>query len=155
MRIGELARLCGLTVHAIRWYESQRLIPGVRRNASGHREYGEWHVSWLALLNRLKLTGMTIAQMAAYTSLVRKGEGTLAEQQRMFVQHREQAARHIQARQQALEHIDLKIDFLERWIRTGQRPAIAEPSAPKDGHAKANASRVRSAEAIPLRRERR
>ena len=112
-------------------------------------------VSGLALLNRLKLTGMTISQMAAYTSLVRKRESTLAEQRRMFIQHREQSARHIQARRLALDNIDQKIDFLAQWIRTGQRPAIAEPLAPKDGHANANASRVRPAEAIPLRRERR
>ena len=51
MRIGELARRTGLSVHAIRWYEGQRLIPGVRRTAAGHREYADWHEAWLALLD--------------------------------------------------------------------------------------------------------
>ena len=45
MRIGELALASGLSVHAIRWYESRRLIPGVHRNGSGHREFNEWHES--------------------------------------------------------------------------------------------------------------
>lgn len=130
MRIGELAQASGLSVHAIRWYESRRLIPGVRRTDAGHRDYREWHVAWLALLDRLKRTGMTISQMVAYADLVRRGEGTLPEQRAMFVAHRERAAADLAARQKALKHIDEKIAFLDRWIETGERPPIAEQLQP-------------------------
>lgn len=132
MRIGELAQASGLSVHAIRWYEARRLIPGVRRNAAGHRDYSEWHVHWLALLDRLKRTGMTIAQMVAYADLVRRGEDTLPEQRAMFVAHRERAAADLASRQQALQHIDEKIAFLDRWIETGERPPIAERLQPRE-----------------------
>ena len=132
MRIGELAQLSGLSVHSIRWYESQRLIPGVKRTAAGHRDYHEWHVSWLALLHRLKLTGMTISQMTAYAELVRNGESSLAEQRRMFVEHRARAAVEIEEKRLALAHIDAKIEFLDRWIRTGERPPIAKRLMGKD-----------------------
>lgn len=134
MRIGELSKASGLSVHAIRWYESRRLIPAVRRTEAGHREYGEWHIAWLALLDRLKRTGMTIAQMTAYADLVRCGESTLAQQRAMFVEHRERAAADLVARRQALRHIDEKIAFLERWIETGERPPIAKTlRRPKPG----------------------
>ena len=52
LRIGKLARLTGRSVHTIRWYEAQRLIPGVRRDPQGRRVYHEQHVEWLALLER-------------------------------------------------------------------------------------------------------
>lgn len=126
MKIGELARRSGLGVHTIRWYESQRLIPGVRRDASGHRAYVAWHVEWLALLDRLKLTGMSIAQIAQYTALVRRGESTLPEQRRIFVAHREQARERVREMQASLAHIDAKIDFFDEWMRTGQRPGVVQ-----------------------------
>jgi len=39
LRIGELALRTGRTVHAIRWYETQGLIPGVARDSGGRRLY--------------------------------------------------------------------------------------------------------------------
>jgi len=42
--IGELAARTGRTVHAIRWYETQGLVPGVARDEGGRRLYGEPHV---------------------------------------------------------------------------------------------------------------
>lgn len=134
MRIGELAKLSGLSVHSIRWYEAQHLIPGIRRNPSGHRDYLDWHVKWLALLHRLKLTGMSIAQMAAYARLVRSGESSLPEQLRLFTEHRARAAAEIAEKRRALAHIDQKITLLTHWLETGERPPIADGLMPKRPH---------------------
>jgi DNA-binding transcriptional MerR regulator len=134
LRIGELAKASGLSAHSIRWYESRRLIPGVRRNVSGHRDFNEWHVAWLALLDRLKRTGMSIKQMVAYADLVRRGDSTLPQQRAMFAAHRERAAADLAMQQRALKHIDEKITFLDRWIETGMRPPVAvrlQPTRPR------------------------
>ena len=42
LRIGELARLSGRSVHTIRWYEAQRLMPGAARDVllQGTRDRG-------------------------------------------------------------------------------------------------------------------
>jgi DNA-binding transcriptional MerR regulator len=42
-RIGELAARTGRSVHAIRWYESLGLMPGVVRDGGGRRVYEEGH----------------------------------------------------------------------------------------------------------------
>ena len=47
LRIGKLARLTGRSVHTIRWYEAQRLIPGVRRDPQGRRVYHEQRIAGL------------------------------------------------------------------------------------------------------------
>jgi DNA-binding transcriptional MerR regulator len=69
MRIGELARRTGRSVHAIRWYESIGPIPGVGRDAGKRRVYDERHVGWLDLMHRLRLTGMPTAKMREYAAL--------------------------------------------------------------------------------------
>ncbi len=73
MLIGALARATGHSVHTIRWYESQRLIPAVRRDLQGRRTYTRWHVAWLDLVDRLRRTGMSIRQIREYAGMVKRG----------------------------------------------------------------------------------
>src|SRR5688572_12846080 len=50
LHIGRLAERTGRSVHAIRWYEAQGLVPGVVRDSGGRRVYTELHVNWLQLM---------------------------------------------------------------------------------------------------------
>jgi len=120
--IGELATRTGRSVHAIRWYEAQGLIPGVVRDSGGRRLYGQLHLSWLELIDRLRRTGMSIAQMREYTALVKQGNNTLRQRQRLLSAHRKAIKQKITAWTSALKLIDRKIDFYGEWLTTGQRP---------------------------------
>src|SRR5262245_58012364 len=120
--IGELSTRTGRGIHAIRWYEAQGLIPGVVRDSGGRRRYHELHVGWLELIERLRRTGMSIAEMRRYTALVKQGKSTLRQRQEMLVAHRAQVMETIAEWTRALELIDGKIDFYGEWISTGMRP---------------------------------
>lgn len=50
LHIGDIAGRTGRSVHTIRWYERQGLIPGVSRDAGGRRVYSDYHVGWLDLM---------------------------------------------------------------------------------------------------------
>ena len=125
--IGRLAERTGRSVHAIRWYEAQGLVPGVARDAGGRRIYTEGHVGWLQLMERLRKTGMSIAEMRRYTDLVRQGKATLKARQEMLQAHRERVQRTIAEWEEALVLLDGKIDFYGQWMSSGKRPAL-EPS---------------------------
>ena len=122
LRIGELAARTGHTVHAIRWYEAQGLIPGVIRDAGGRRSYRDRHLSWIQLIQKLRLTGMSIAQIRDYAALVAQGRGTLKQQQAMLRAHRVRVEKTIEDWKVALEMLDHKIDYFEEWLATGHRP---------------------------------
>ena len=132
LRIGELAARTGRSVHAIRWYERQGLIPGVIRDGGGRRVYHERHIGWLELLERLRFTGMSIAQMREYTALVKQGRGTLKQQQVLLSTHRTRVRETIAGWTYALKLLDRKIDFYGEWLTTGQRPR----SRPESGWAR-------------------
>ena len=123
-RIGDLAARSGRSVHAIRWYESQGLIPGVARDASGRRVYSEQHLGWLDLMDRLRRTGMSIAEMRSYTQLVQQGRTTLAERQALLSAHRGRVQQTIAEWIQALRIVDSKIDYYGEWITSGHRPKL-------------------------------
>ena len=123
-RIGELAARTGRSIHAIRWYEAEGLIPGVMRDPGGRRVYNEQHLNWLDLMDRLRRTGMSIAQMREYTTLVRQGRKTLKQREAMLRAHRERVRETIAEWSEALALIDSKIDFYGEWLTTGRRPAV-------------------------------
>lgn len=123
-RIGELATRTGRSIHAIRWYESQGLIPGVTRDSGGRRVYGELHLNWLDLMDRLRRTGMSIAEMRQYTALVKQGRGTLRQRQELLSAHRARVKETIADWTLALKLIDSKIDFYGEWLTTGRRPGL-------------------------------
>ena len=129
LRIGGLSARTGHSIHAIRWYEAQGLIPGVVRDGGGRRVYHDDHVGWLELMIRLRRTGMSIAEMRRYTSLVRQGKATIGERQAMLAAHRARVLRTISEWQSALALLDSKIRFYDDWQRTGKRPAV-EPANP-------------------------
>lgn len=122
LRIGQLAARTGRSVHAIRWYEAQGLVPGVERDPGGRRVYSEQHLNWLELMHRLRKTGMSIAQMREYTVLVRQGKTTLRARQALLREHRARVQATIAEWTAALELIDSKIDFYGEWLSTGHRP---------------------------------
>ena len=91
LRIGELAARSGRSVHAIRWYESQGLMPNVARDAAGRRVYHARHLGWLQLMDRLRCTGMSIAEMREYTALVLQGRTSLRQRKDLLLAHRAKA----------------------------------------------------------------
>lgn len=127
-RIGELAARSGRSKHAIRWYDAQGLIPGVQRDAAGQRRFSNRHVEWLGFVDRLRSSGMTIAQIRMYTQLIQQGTASLPRQRALLAAHRERVAGTIAAWQDSLELIDAKLTFYDCWISTGKRPA-GEPAA--------------------------
>lgn len=120
--IGELARRTGRTVHAIRWYETQGLMPNVVRDSGGRRVYSIHHASWLEVLERLRRTGMSIADLRAYTKLAVQGHRTIDPVLAMLTAHHEHVRASIAEWKLALKLLDGKVAFYEEWKRTGHRP---------------------------------
>lgn len=117
MHIGELSRLSGRSVHTIRWYEAQSLMPGAARDAGGRRVFNAAHVDWLELLARLRSSGMSVRQMQAYARQVREGKTTLGARQALLRDHRARVEAQVQELKQALDLIDRKVALYDKWIR--------------------------------------
>ena len=138
-RIGELAARSGRSVHTIRWYDARGLIPGVTRDKGGRRVFTSRHVEWLGLLERLRTTGMSIAEMREYAVLVQQGSGSVDRQREILVAHRERIVATMNGWRSALQLIDAKLDYYAQWLATGERPAGDSETRKKVGVAYAAA----------------
>ncbi|MGH3589205.1 MAG: MerR family transcriptional regulator [Pseudonocardia sp.] len=106
--IAEAAALVGLSPHTLRYYEQQGLVRPAR-NSSGYREYSAADLRRLVFLVRMRLSGMTMADLERYISLVEQGDGTITERRRIMLDQRNRIALRLRELTLALETTEFKI----------------------------------------------
>ena len=70
--IGELSRMVNLTQRTIRYYEEIGLLHSVRRIENGKRLYTDDDVRRLKFINRLKMLGLSLAEMIELEKIYRE-----------------------------------------------------------------------------------
>jgi Hg(II)-responsive transcriptional regulator len=75
MTIGELARLAGVKVETVRFYEREGLIPPPPRRRSGYRQYPSDAVRRIQFIRQAKELGFTLLEVSELLSL-RVGRGS-------------------------------------------------------------------------------
>lgn len=72
MRIGELAEQAGTTTRTLRYYESRGLLR-VRRDAQGHRTFGEEDLRLLRQIRMLRDSGFELEETRPFVECLRAG----------------------------------------------------------------------------------
>ncbi|MFZ6843979.1 MerR family transcriptional regulator [Undibacterium sp. RuTC16W] len=111
MNVQEFASRTGISPHTVRYYEKIGLLPDIRRTASGHRDFSDSDILWMAFITRLKNTGMALADILAYATLRSQGATTLTARQQMLDVHAQRLASQIQTQQEHYTQLQEKI----RW----------------------------------------
>jgi DNA-binding transcriptional MerR regulator len=70
--IGDLSRIVNLTQRTIRYYEEIGLLHSVRRIEHGKRVYTDDDVRRLKFINRLKVLGLSLAEMVELEKVYRQ-----------------------------------------------------------------------------------
>ncbi|MEK3771729.1 MerR family transcriptional regulator [Paenibacillus sp. FSL R5-0887] len=73
MKIGELAKLTGVSVRSLRYYESQGLISPIRQ-ANGYREYSSLAVETVETIKLYLNLGLSTEQIAGFLHCVLKNK---------------------------------------------------------------------------------
>lgn len=63
MNIGQLARLAGVPIDTVRYYERQQLLPAPTRSPAGYRRYEPSDVTRLTFIRRAKALGFTLDEI--------------------------------------------------------------------------------------------
>ena len=113
LTIGKVARLAGVGIETIRFYEREGLIPNPPRSESGYRHYGEDSVARIRFIKKAKQLGFSLSEIGELLSLRAKPSGTCAD-----VQHK--------AREKMAE-IDQKVEALQS-MRSALQELVAECS---------------------------
>ncbi|MDF2958701.1 MAG: hypothetical protein K0S39_436 [Paenibacillus sp.] len=111
--INGVANKFGLSVHTLRFYDKEGLMPFIGRDKSGNRVFTETDLKWVAMVCCLKDTGMSIKEIKEYADWCMQGLQTIDERKAMLVAHRKQVVKQIEDLKKNLELIDSKIAVYE------------------------------------------
>jgi DNA-binding transcriptional MerR regulator len=120
LSIGQVARQTGLSVHALRFYEREGLLPiPVGRDTGGRRVYTIDDVSWLRVCVSLRASGMPLAAIRGYAALVRAGAGNEHERLAVLREHQRRVRERLDELAACLELIDGKVAVYEQRLEQG------------------------------------
>lgn len=104
IRIGELARRSGVSVRALRYYESQGLLTA-QRSEAGQRHYPASAADKVGFFQDMYAAGLTSRHIAMLLPCIDSGH-TDAEQRAMLHDQRSQIANRIEQLRAALRRLD-------------------------------------------------
>ena len=125
LTIQQVAKLTGLSIDTLRYYERIGLLEPVGRAQNGHRRYTQHDLAWIDLLIRLRNTGMFRAKMVRFAQLRRQGAATATERRIILEEHQRFLEQRMQEMEQHMALLQQKIARLKE--REAQRDAASLP----------------------------
>lgn len=113
MTIAEVVEKYDLTADTLRYYERIGLLPRIKRNTGGFRDYSEQDCSWVNFIKCMRSAGISVEALAEYVSLFQQGDSTLGARKQLLTEQRDKLAGRISEMQEVLERLNRKIDGYE------------------------------------------
>ncbi|NHL27375.1 MerR family transcriptional regulator [Clostridium botulinum] len=108
--IKEVAEKYNLSVHTLRHYEKEGLLPFIERNKQGNRIFSDKDLEWLNIICCLKNTNMPIAKIKEYVDLCIEGPETICKREDMLLKHKIYIESEIENFNSYLRVVDNKIN---------------------------------------------
>ena len=93
MNIGALARRAGVSAKTIRYYESMGLLEAPPRSEGNYRIYGERDAATLHFIQRARILGFSVKEVADLLTLWRDRERSSADVRRLAETHLDEVER--------------------------------------------------------------
>ena len=114
--IKEVSEKYGLSIDTLRYYEKIGLLPTIKRNAKGHREYSETDCNWVYYMKQMRQAGVSIEALVEYVSLYREGPETMQLRKTILLEQRDQIMKKAKEIQETLSLLEHKLDVYEERI---------------------------------------
>ncbi|MDO4288170.1 MAG: MerR family transcriptional regulator [Eubacterium sp.] len=111
--IKEVSEKTGLSIHTLRYYDKEGLLPFVERSESGIRQFRDSDLEWLSTICVLKDTGMPLKKIREYIDLFLQGTSTLETRRQIFIDHRVKLLKKIEELEKNLELVEHRIQFYD------------------------------------------
>lgn len=120
LSIGQLSSLTNLSIHTLRFYEKEGIVPFVKRTESGLRVYEEDHVDWFKFLSCMRETGMSLAQLKEFADLAIQGDGTIDQRLAMLAEQKNRIEEQVATMRSYMDMIGFKMEMLHRQKEEGE-----------------------------------
>ena len=121
--IKEIADMMNVTTSTIRYWDSEGLLPNVKR-VNGIRVFEDKDFKWLRVLNCMKNINMPIKKIKEYLELARKGDSTLQERYEMILEQKHILENQINDLRKCLKEFEYKEWYYKTAIEAGTEKVV-------------------------------
>lgn len=123
--ISDVAKMMGVSVHTIRYYDKEGLFPNVKR-VNGIRVFEDKDFEWLRVLNCLRNINMPIKKMKEYVELCALGDASLKERLMMIEEQEASIDAQIKQLKYYKQEIEFKKGYYQAAIKAGSESAVRD-----------------------------
>ena len=125
MTIAEVSEHLNISIDTLRYYEKIGLIPPVKRNRGGIRDYGETDLNWVEFIKRMRGAGLSIEVLTGYVQLALQGDETIEARRQILVEQRKQLAARMKEMQKTINRLDFKIEQYKNTLAQKEKRLIS------------------------------
>ena len=129
--IKQISQITGLPASTLRYYDSQGLLPSLKRDNNNIRLFSDDDIASIKLINCLKRSGLSIRDIKNFIDMLEQGDGTLSERLAIFHKRRDILRDELKNLQDVLNVIEYKCWFYEKACEIGSTSAIDESDIPE------------------------
>lgn len=116
MNINEVSNKLDISKDTLRYWEKIGLLPPVKRNASGYRDYSDRDANWVYYIKALRNAGMSIERLLEFVHLYLKDIDDLDRRKQLLIEQRNELLAEIAKRQETVDYLTFKIDHFEEHV---------------------------------------
>ena len=119
--IAQAAKKTGISVHTLRYYDREGLLPFIERSPSGNRLFNEKDYEWIAVLQCLKNTGMSLDKIRTYMEWCMQGDATLEKRLSIFELQNKAIDMQFVELENYKKLVEYKINYLKKRINGAEK----------------------------------
>lgn len=126
MKISEVSKKYDIPVDTLRYYEKAGLLPNVKKNSSGIRDYSETDCNWVEFIKCMRGAGLPIEVLKKYIKLFYEGDSTLTERKQILIDERQKLILKRDVIQSTIERLNYKINSYEETIAVREKELLRQ-----------------------------
>lgn len=110
----EITEKLNLSMHTLRYYEKEELLPSITRNKNGAREYSDLNVEQLILIRCMRTANMSISYIREYMNLCMEGHSSISKRKEIILLQKNILEEEKKKLDENLEVINWKLEYYEK-----------------------------------------
>jgi DNA-binding transcriptional MerR regulator len=113
MYIKEVSQKTNLEPHTIRYYEQEGLLPFIKRDEHGYRNFEESDLGWFDFINCLKITGMSINDLRKIITMTVNEEKDFDSRRKILLDHKRKLEQQQEELNKAFNKVEVKLQYFD------------------------------------------
>lgn len=128
--IGEVAKMFGLSVPTLRYYDQEGLIPDLQKDSAGHRQFNLQNIDAVQIIECLKEVDMPLKDIKLFMKWNVEGDSTLQQRLELFEKLDKQVKLQLQHLMAIARVIDYKQQYYRQAVADGTEKYVQQHKIP-------------------------